>query len=95
MEVYNFPDQLQFKGKEAMRKGYTPMFKNNPNLHCVLVNRIVHGNTVMDQERIQMGGKILEGVAIYKIENGKIKKVYFVMLLISFKERITNLNQYL
>ncbi len=78
VEVYSFPDQLQFKGKEAMRKGYAQMFENTPNLHCELVSRIVQGNTVIDQERVQMGNRVLEAIAIYHIENGKIKKVYFM-----------------
>jgi imidazolonepropionase-like amidohydrolase len=78
VEVYNFPDQLQFKGKEAMRKGYAQMFENTPNLHCELINRIVQGNTVIDQERVQFGNRIIEATAIYHIENGKIKKVYFM-----------------
>ncbi len=78
VEVYNFPDQLQFTGKEAMRKGYAQMFANTPDLHCELVNRIVQGNTVIDQERVRFGNRILEAIAIYHIENGKIKKVYFM-----------------
>jgi hypothetical protein len=77
VEVYNFPDRLQYTGKEAMRKIYTQMFENTPNLHCELVNRIVQGNTVIDQERVQFGNRILEAIAIFHIENGKIKKVYF------------------
>lgn len=78
IEVYNFPDQLQFKGKENMRNGYSKMFENAPNLHCELVNRIVLGNTVIDQERVQFGNQIIEAIAIYHIENGKISKVYFM-----------------
>lgn len=78
VEVYTFPNTLQFKGKEAMRNGYTSMFENTPNLHCELVNRIVQGNVVIDQERVQFGNRILEAIAIYHIENGKIKKVYFI-----------------
>lgn len=78
VEIYNFPNNLQFKGKEAMRKGYSQMFKNTPNLHCELVNRIVQGNTIIDQERVQFGNKIMEAIAIYHIENNKIKKVYFI-----------------
>jgi len=78
VEVYTFPNTLLFEGKEMMRKGYTPMFENTPNLHCELVNRIVQGNTVMDHERVQMGNKIVEAVAIYQIEDNKIKKVYFI-----------------
>lgn len=78
VEIYMFPDKLQSKGKEAMRQGYTQMFENIPNLHCELVNRIVLGDTVIDQERVQMGNQIVEAIAIYHIENGKIKKVYFM-----------------
>jgi imidazolonepropionase-like amidohydrolase len=78
VEVYNYPDKLQFKGKETMRKGYSEMFEKTPNLHCELVGRIVQGNIVIDKERVQFGDKILEAVAMYHIENGKIKKVYFI-----------------
>jgi imidazolonepropionase-like amidohydrolase len=78
VEVYTFPDELRYNGIEAMRKGYTQMFQNTPILHCELVNRIVQGNTVIDQERVQFGDRILEAIAIYHIKNGKIKKVYFM-----------------
>ena len=78
VEVYNYPDKLLFKGKEAMRKNYSQMFENTPNLHCELLGRIVQGNIVIDQERVQFGDKIVEAVAIYHVENGKIKKVYFI-----------------
>jgi imidazolonepropionase-like amidohydrolase len=78
VEVYNFPNQLQYTGKEAMRKIYTQMFENTPNLHCELVSRIVQGNTVIDQERVRFGDRVLEAIAIFHIENGKIKKVYFM-----------------
>lgn len=80
VEVYTFPDQLQYKGKENMRPGYTGMFERTPDLHCKLVNRIVLGNTVIDQERVTgfPGGNVIEAVAIYKVENGKIAKVYFI-----------------
>lgn len=78
IEIYMFPDKLQAKGKEAMRQGYESMFQNTPNLHCELVNRIVKGNTVIDYERVQFGNETVEAIAIYHIENGKIKKVYFI-----------------
>lgn len=78
VEIYDYPDKLQFKGKEIMRKGYSDMFNRVPNLHCQLVGRIVQGNVVIDKERVQFGDKLIEAVAIYHIENGKIKKVYFI-----------------
>ncbi|TXE18780.1 amidohydrolase family protein [Psychroserpens burtonensis] len=78
VELYGFPDTLLGKGKEAMRQNYSQMFENTPNLHCELVNRIVQGNTVIDQERVQRGDKFIDATVIYTIENEKIKKVYFV-----------------
>ena len=78
VELYNYPDKLIGKGKEEMRKSYGAMFEKVPNLHCELLGRIVQGNIVIDKERVQFGKKIVEAVAIYHIENNKIKKVYFV-----------------
>jgi hypothetical protein len=78
VEIYSYPDQLQYKGKEIMRVGYSKMFDNTPNLHCELVERIVQGNIVIDKERVLFGDRILEAVAIYHIENNKIKKVFFI-----------------
>ena len=67
------------KGKEQMRTSYSNMFKNTPDLHCRLVNRIVEGNTVIDQESVTgWGDKPATAVAIYRIEKGKIAKVYFI-----------------
>ena len=78
VEVYNFPGQLQYKGKEAMKKGYAQMFTNTPNLHCELLNRMVQVNTVIDQERVQVGIRVIEATAISQSENGKIQKVFFL-----------------
>lgn len=61
-----------------MKKLYSGIFKNTPNLYCELINRIVQGNTIIDKERVLFGEKTLEVVAIYYIENNKIKKNYFV-----------------
>lgn len=78
VEVYNFPDKLQMKGKEEMRKSYQ-FVTQVPKLYCRLVNRIVEGNTVIDQEEVWgFGEKPFYGIAIYKIEKGKISKVYFI-----------------
>ena len=78
VEIYMYPNELQSKGKDNMRVGYAKMFENTPNLHCELKERIVQGNIVIDKERVQFGDKIIEAVAIYHIENNKIKKVYFI-----------------
>jgi imidazolonepropionase-like amidohydrolase len=79
VKIYNFPNELSLEGKEAMRKGYQ-FIERSPDLHCELVNRIVMGNTVIDQERVifNKDRPPLHAVAIYKIKNGKIAEVYFI-----------------
>ena len=79
IEIYDFPDTLNAKGKENMRRSYEPMFKFNKGFHCELVNRIVDGNKVIDQEKITGAGFLpMKASVIYIIENGKIRKVYFM-----------------
>jgi imidazolonepropionase-like amidohydrolase len=78
VEIYTYPDKLENKGKADMRKIYSNMFERTPDLHCELLSRIVQGNVVIDKERVQFGKDIIEAVAIYHIENNKIKKVYFI-----------------
>lgn len=79
-ELYMFPNQLISKGKGAMRKDYKKMFKDLPQLHCEIKNRIVNGNFVIDQESISGMGREekVEATAIYEIKDGKISKVYFI-----------------
>jgi hypothetical protein len=79
VELYEFPDKLLSKGKDAMRKDYEGMFKNIPSLHCDIVGRIIQRNIVIDKESISgMGRNKFEATAIYHIEKNKIKKVYFI-----------------
>lgn len=78
--LYSFPQKLQYMGKAEMRKVYTGMFNDLPDLHCTLVNRMVQGDVVIDQESVvfRSGEPPLKAIAIYKIRNGKIAEVYFI-----------------
>lgn len=79
VKIYNFPNTLIMDGKEAMRKSYAAMFQRTVNLHCELVNRMVMGNTVIDQESVTgFGDEPFKAIAIYKIKDGKIAEVYFI-----------------
>lgn len=80
VKVFNFPDKFQYQGKDAMRTRYAGMFQNTPDLHCKLVNRMVMGNTVIDQEEVQIkkGEPPIHAIAIYKIRGNKIAEVYFI-----------------
>ena len=78
VEVFDFPNDLRFKGTDKLRKGYADFFEKTPDLHCQLKNRMVVGNIVIDEEYLTLNGAHLNAVAIYEIENGKIAKVTFV-----------------
>lgn len=78
--VYFFPNRLLYKGKETMRKEYTDMFTNTPDLYCTLKSRMVVGSTVIDEESVIFNKTQppLHAAAIYKVEKGLIVAVYFV-----------------
>ena len=78
IELYDFPGKLSSKGKEVMRKNYEQLFKNVNNLYCEIENRIMIGNKIIDKEKVRAGSEIVHAVAIYEVENGKIKKVIFM-----------------
>lgn len=78
VEVYNFPNELLYKGKQKMEEGYTSFFDSSPDLHCEIKKRIIIGNKVIDEEYITANGTSFSAVAIYEVKNGKIVKVTFV-----------------
>lgn len=79
VEVYGYPGRLIYRGKEKMRERYTSLFASSPELHCELVNRIVLGNTVIDQELVTgRNGQKVRAIAIYTVRDGKIARVEFV-----------------
>lgn len=81
VKIYNHPNQLQFQGKDQMRARYSGMFQSTPDLHCTLVNRMVLGNVVIDQESVifNKNSPPARVMAMYKMAGGKIVEVYFIM----------------
>ncbi|MEL6537265.1 MAG: amidohydrolase family protein [Bacteroidota bacterium] len=67
-------------GKDAIRESLSGVFNAVTELHCKLIQRMVHKNTVIDEVQITGfdGGRILHGMAIYTCERGKIVEVRFV-----------------
>ncbi|VAW13274.1 hypothetical protein MNBD_BACTEROID03-2779 [hydrothermal vent metagenome] len=76
--VCNFPNKMQFKGIAKMRSSYSDFFKSTPDLNCIIKNRIIIGNKVIDEEYLTVNGVNFNAVAIYEVENGKIAKVTFL-----------------
>lgn len=79
VELYNFPNELIYKGKDEMKKIYEPLFTATPNLYCEIVNRMVVGNRIIDQEKVRAGKQTGKATAVYEIQNGKIKRVTFLL----------------
>ncbi|MFK7780997.1 nuclear transport factor 2 family protein [Psychroserpens sp.] len=78
VKLYQYPNTLQTEGKEAMRKSYSDWFSRVKDLRAFVKKRIVFGNKVIDEEQVTANGQILNAVAIYEVENGKIIKVTFM-----------------
>jgi hypothetical protein len=76
VEFYRYPNELLGKGKSKMREEYGALFARAVRLHCDLVNRIVLGTTVIDQERVTgVADRPIEAIVIYTIAGGKIMRV--------------------
>ena len=78
IKIYNSKNELIMDGHEQLRKRYENLFKNTPNLHCKIENRIIINNKVIDKERVTANDRIIEAVAVYEVTDGKIIKVTFI-----------------
>jgi hypothetical protein len=79
-KLYDHPDKLWASGLEQMRQVYSRLFKEAPNLHAKVSNRIVQGEFVIDQELVTglPDNQKITAVAIYQVKGGKIANVWFV-----------------
>jgi len=81
-EQFEHPDKLLASGAAQIRERFAARF-HEPNLHALLVKRIVAGSIVIDQEIVTRtfpeGAGKLEVVAIYEVKNDKITKAWFII----------------
>ena len=80
VEAFELPaGTLLFRGREALRVRYARLFAANPNLHCRLTARITEGAFVIDQEELtgRADGGGARAVAIYQVEGGRIRRIWF------------------
>lgn len=78
--AFRLPDTTPFLvGRAALSEHYRKNRFNLPTLHAELVNRMVFGNKVIDQERVTgVGDTVMEVAAIYEVSPAGITKVWFV-----------------
>jgi hypothetical protein len=78
-EIFTLGGERQSQGLDAMGNTYGQIFKNVPNLHVDITQRIVRGNIVIDYEHatgLNNGGSS-DAIAIYEVRHGKIRRVWF------------------
>jgi len=79
IEIYRFPNRLSMKGKASLEKVYGELFRKYPQNYAALLGRLVQGTTVIDQEKVTGRGDGESRVtAIYEVQNGLIRRVWFV-----------------
>jgi len=80
VEVYRLPGTAPvLRGKQQLAAHYRENRFNLPDLHAKLVNRMVVGNKVIDQEYVTgLPGPPMEVAAIYEVTPQGISKVWFV-----------------
>jgi len=80
-ELYEHPSTLLARGSAALRERFAVRFKE-PNLHAALLNRIVTGDIVIDQERITRtfpeGPGTLDLTMIYEVKAGRITRAWTI-----------------
>lgn len=78
--AYRLPgSEPMLSGKTAFADHYRKNRFNLPGLRAELVNRMVFGNKVIDQERVfGVGAQPMEVAAIYEVTSNGICRVWFV-----------------
>lgn len=72
--------QVILDGVANLLKSYGDFFSNNPELHCEILNRIVLGNFVIDQEYVtgRVAAPPVNAVVIYEVQDGLIQRVWML-----------------
>lgn len=80
MTIANLREAPNLEGLAAYRERMDGVFKQFPENKVELLGRMVVGNKVLDHEKVMRSpdAEPFEVVAVYTIENGKIKNVDFI-----------------
>lgn len=79
--VYRFPDHVLASGWKEIYERYQRRFSEAPRLHCEIINRIVSGDFVIDEEVITglPDEGIIEAVVIYEVSDGYIVNSWIIV----------------
>lgn len=81
IELFEHPAKLLAKGALQVRERQAVRLAE-PNLHAKLINRMVMGNIVIDQEVVTRtfpeGPGQIELIATYEVQEGRIARAWFI-----------------
>ena len=72
IKVYEFQNSLYLDGQKQLYDMFSELFTQSPDLLCKISNRIIIGNTVIDEELIFDKTNNRKALVIYEVEKGKI-----------------------
>lgn len=72
IKVYEFKNGLYVDGQKQLYDLFSEGFIRNPDLLSKISNRIIIGNTVIDEELLYDKTEDRKALVIYEVENGKI-----------------------
>lgn len=79
--LYVFPDKLtqRFSTRQELQRYYADLFVRHPKVHCDIAGQVAVGSTVVLAEKVtgRSDGRVIESLVTYKIDGGKIARVYF------------------
>ncbi|MEC7771259.1 MAG: nuclear transport factor 2 family protein [Bacteroidota bacterium] len=78
VQVSRFPNEKMYQGNDKMKENYERFFENVKSSSVEVVNRIVLGNMVIDEEVTKVDGRDGHQIAIYQVENGLISSMTFI-----------------
>ena len=80
-QLFEHPSKLVASGVAQLRERYAARFAE-PNLHALVIKRIVMGNFVIDLERVTRtfpaGTGALDAIAMYEVQGPRITRVWSI-----------------
>lgn len=79
VEIYSFNSaKPRILTHKELEDEYSGLFKKFPQNYAALHGRIIQGNYVIDKEYLTGRGQEFSATAIYWVEKGRIRKVWFL-----------------
>ncbi|GGG46968.1 nuclear transport factor 2 family protein [Bizionia arctica] len=76
--VQNFPNDTLYEGYSKLDSDFRALLSNNPKASIEILKRIHKGKVVIDEERLNINGKVYHRAVLYVIQNGKINSKTFI-----------------